>query len=279
MIHLAEPNMGANEARYAADAIRSNWVGPDGKYVRTFEEMVAAAAGRRWAAATITGTAALHLAAYVLWGPRPCFGVMADSFTAMANVRRILHGFGPVREGGKNHDLAVYKCGYKAIADRAPAIGEPPPEQRSSLECYSFAANKIVTCGHGGAVVGDDIELELKVRHEIKQGYGRQGAFNYRMANLNAAIGCAQMERLAELKEKKRSIWRRYQEAGLPMVDRGASRWMSTIEVSARTAHRLTDRGIEARYEPSGVSIPCGTGLTEKQQTHVIEVCQELLAL
>jgi len=276
MIQLAVPNLGPREATCAAQAITSGWVGPSGPFVEKFEEMVARAAGRQWAVATITGTAALHVSAFVLWNWRPCFRIWKSSFPAMANVRQNLWGHGPIKDGGFNHDVAMYEARGRVIADRAPAIGERHIIN-ADVECYSFAANKIVTCGHGGAVVGDDPDLEKRIRAEIMQGYGLPGHFNYRMANINAAIGCAQMERLAELKAAKRRIWQRYADAGLPMVDRGASRWMSTVIWSAALVPQLAEEGIEARAEPAGVSIPCSTGLTESDQDMVMETCLALL--
>jgi len=283
LIPLAVPNLGPREADYAAQAITSGWVGPDGPFVERFEDAVAGVTGRRWAVATITGSAALHVSAYVLWGFRPWTGHRRAAFPAMRNVFALMNsGFRPQEiPGGVNHDIAIYENDYDddiglwTLADRAPAIGEPPAD--AHLECYSFAANKTVTCGHGGAVVGDDPVLLKEVREAVRQGYGLPGLFNYRMANINAAIGCAQIERLDELKASKRSIWQRYADAGLPMVQRGASRWMSTLNAPAALAQQLADEDIEARHEPSGVSIPCSTGLSESDQAKVIEACLALL--
>lgn len=266
-------------------AVASGWVGPDGPSVDVFEARVAAKSGRKWAIATITGTAALHAAAYVIWARRPRVNSFEAAFPAMANVMIQLGYAGYSVPGGIDHDLAIYKPMHEptavVIADRAPALGEPRSE--ADVECYSFAANKIITCGQGGAIVGDDHDLEQRIRDEIRQGYFHDGHFNYRMSNLAAALGCAQIERLPELKEAKRRIWNRYRDAGLPMVERGASRWMSTIAIPYPHLHerakQLNKMGIMARAEPAGLSLPCGTGLSVADQDRVIRALEDIDAL
>ena len=271
MIQLAVPNLTGKEAEYTAQAIANGYIGPGGPFMERFEELVAKASGRKWAVAVLTGTAALHATAHVLgYRGRGVF-VPEDAFPAARNVFREIGCAVEFGEGGENHDAAVYRAHYaaEAFADRAPAIGEPPFAE-CIAETYSFAANKIVTCGHGGAVVGDEKSFEAAVRSVIRQGRNRSGIFNYRMADSNAAIGCAQMERLDELKAAKRRIWQRYVGAGLPMMERGASRWMATTTLKLDIA-KLADMGIEAREECGGVSLPCSTGITEAELDRVIK--------
>ena len=276
MIPLAEPNLTGKELEYVAQAIASGWVGPDGPFVERFEDMVAKASGRAWAVATITGTAALHASASVLGFAGAVIDVPLSVFPA---ARHVFDGMGcEIRDvtGGTEHDTQGYIANgrrWPVLCDRAPAIGEPPTS--ATLECYSFAANKTVTCGQGGAVVGDDQLLRFELQTTIRQGYYLLGRVNYRMANLNAALGCVQMERLAEFRMIKSRIWDCYCDASLPMVDRGESRWMSTLECDEHEhfAHYLKEAGIEARIEPSGISIPCSTTLTEEDQDKVIKAC------
>ena len=267
-IPLAAPNLGPLEAEYVQQAVSSGWVGPDGPFVERFEGMVAKAAGRKWAVATLTGTEALRAAAVVLGFRKDATKfaeVNRNAYPAMANVLKAFGWELRYRDGGFGHDIEPYDCGYFSVVDRAPAIGEQP-DKLATLECYSFAANKTVTCGQGGAVVGDDAHLQNAVRWEATNAHGMTNA---RMANLNAALGCAQMERLDELKEPKQRIWNRYKEAGLPMVERGASRWMATVDMPYRRFDEFDE--FKPRMEPWGVmSIPCGTGLTEAEQDTVI---------
>ncbi|MGH6934315.1 MAG: DegT/DnrJ/EryC1/StrS family aminotransferase, partial [Dongiaceae bacterium] len=247
MIPLATPNMTGCERAVISRALREGWVGPDGKDVRQFEEMVRIAAGRQWAVATVTGSAALEAAAFALGFIEQKIEVPRLAFPAMFNVLARLGNRLVLVEGGANHDFALYKGkDWPTIADRAPAIGEPPTT--ATLECYSFAANKTITTGQGGAVVGDDRCLERLVRQIIRQGYKPSGAYNMRMANINAALGCAQMTKLTEFRAAKRRIWDHYKAAGLPMIERGASRWMATADIDLDGA----ELGFEYRVEPSG---------------------------
>lgn len=110
------------------------------------------------------------------------------------------------------------------VADAAPALGatyrsRPLGKLGADLTVFSFNGNKTVTAGGGGAVIGDDIQLINRVRHLSTTA--RNGpdydhdevGFNYRMTNVQAAVGCGQLERLDELLAAKRSIRDRYDTA------------------------------------------------------------------
>ena len=114
----------------------------------------------------------------------------------------------PIVELAREHGLAV-------VADAAAALGaryrgREVGQCGAHLSVFSFNGNKTVTCGGGGAVCGDDPALVARVRHLATTA--RAGAaydhdevgFNYRMTNVEAAIGCAQMERLDTLIAAKR---------------------------------------------------------------------------
>jgi perosamine synthetase len=85
---------------------------------------------------------------------------------------------------------------------------------------FSFFGNKTVTTGEGGMVVTDDAELADHLRRTKGQGqdpnrryfHDRLG-FNYRMTNIAAAIGCAQMERLDQILSRKAAISALYRQA------------------------------------------------------------------
>lgn len=90
---------------------------------------------------------------------------------------------------------------------------------RAHLSAISFNANKIVTTGGGGMLVGNDAKLMRRLRHitttaRIRPGYEHDMVgFNYRMTNLQAAVGVAQIAKLDRFLEVKRHIARRYQHA------------------------------------------------------------------
>ena len=89
------------------------------------------------------------------------------------------------------------------------------------LAALSFNGNKVITTGGGGAVVTDDNELAdtvkhltttAKLPHRWEYVHDRVG-YNFRMPNLNAALGCAQLERMDSFLAKKRILAERYSEA------------------------------------------------------------------
>lgn len=89
------------------------------------------------------------------------------------------------------------------------------------VSALSFNGNKIVTTGGGGALLTNDERLADAARHltttarvadRWRIGHDAIG-YNYRMPNINAALGCAQMERLPALLEKKRSLALKYRVA------------------------------------------------------------------
>ncbi len=89
------------------------------------------------------------------------------------------------------------------------------------LAALSFNGNKIVTSGGGGAILTNDKNLALhakhitttaRVPHPWRYMHDELG-FNYRMPNINAALGCAQLERLDSFVERKRDLFSRYRKA------------------------------------------------------------------
>ena len=132
---------------------------------------------------------------------------------------------------------------------------------------FSFFGNKTITTGEGGMVVCKDTEVAKRAYHLKNQGVSstRQYwhdvvAYNYRMTNIQAAIGVAQLERANEIIEKKRKIGAWYAEElkDLPVNthkeigDVRHSYWMVSLlapDASARDALRthLAAEGIETR--------------------------------
>jgi perosamine synthetase len=137
--------------------------------------------------------------------------------------------------------------------------------------CFSFNGNKIITTGGGGMLVTDNSEWAARARYLTTQAkddpveYVHNAiGYNYRLTNLLAAMGCAQMEQLDTFVEAKRQIAKRYQESlvSLPGIrlpkeaDWAFSTfWMYTVlidEKESRIASRellreLAVRKIQAR--------------------------------
>ncbi len=126
---------------------------------------------------------------------------------------------------GRRHGLPV-------VEDAAEAIGSQWKGRRAgtmgAFGTFSFHGTKTMTTGEGGAFVCQDAELYQKVltlsNHgrsstQRKQFWPDAIGFKYKMSNVQAAIGCAQVERIDELIEGKRRIFAHYRSRleGLPL--------------------------------------------------------------
>jgi len=86
------------------------------------------------------------------------------------------------------------------------------------IACLSFNGNKIVTTGGGGAILTSNPELAKHLRHLVTTARVKHAwsfvhdeiGYNYRLPNINAALGCAQLEELPQFVERKRRIASRY---------------------------------------------------------------------
>jgi len=89
------------------------------------------------------------------------------------------------------------------------------------LAILSFNGNKTLTTGGGGAIITDDAELGARAKHitttaklpHAWEFVHDEVGYNYRMPNINAALGCAQLEQLPAFLQRKRELATRYQEA------------------------------------------------------------------
>ncbi len=109
------------------------------------------------------------------------------------------------------------------VEDAAEAHGaryrDRPVGSLGDVACFSFYANKIITTGEGGMLTTDDERLARVARRLRDHAFSDERhfwhtylGFNYRMTNLQAAIGVAQTERFADLVERRRANARRYTE-------------------------------------------------------------------
>ena len=212
------------------------------------------------------------------------------------------------------------------VADAAAALGATYRGRSlgvlADLSVASFNGNKTFTCGGGGAVFGIRDELLTKAKHlsttaRVGENYEHDEiGFNYRMTNVEAALGCAQLERQTEFLQKKTAVAGIYRELaeGLPGIepfpDPGwgtSASWMSGIVASSPKLARhlresLTTSGIEARpfWKPMHLQVPyrnwqrealnytddiwqrvvilpSSTGISESQLDEVVERCRAAL--
>lgn len=119
----------------------------------------------------------------------------------------------------------------KLIEDAAEAIGSEYNGKHVGhhglLSALSFNGNKIITTGGGGAILTNDDHLASKARHLTTTGkvthlweyYHDCVAYNYRLPNINAALGCAQLEQLSKIIMNKRLLASRYRSEFAPISE------------------------------------------------------------
>jgi perosamine synthetase len=139
-----------------------------------------------------------------------------------------------------------------------------------TLSCFSFYANKLITTGEGGMVLTDDRILAEKGRslrnlcfQANRRFYHEELGFNFRLTNLQAALGLAQVERMNEIVSRKRWMGKEYTRRlqgikglQLPVEESWARNvyWMYGVVVSeergmdaCQFSQNLKERGVETR--------------------------------
>jgi perosamine synthetase len=226
----------------------------------------------------------------------------------------------PILDIARRHDLDV-------IEDAAEAHGARYKGRRvggiGDIGIFSFYGNKIITTGEGGMVVTDRSDLAEKVRMLRDHGMAPDRrywhpmlGYNYRMTNLQAALGVAQMERVGDIIAKKRQIAETYDEGlrqipGLTLPPRTEWAdnvfWLYTVLIDERKfgigrddlmAHLRTygvetrpvfppvhqqpiyDTGqalsIAERLSATGISLPSAPGLQEIEIERVVQAIQKI---
>lgn len=172
-------------------------------------------------------------------------------------------------------EVALFAAEHQlfVVEDAAEAHGAAVEGARvgglSDVGCFSFYANKVITTGEGGMLTTDDEGLADRARYLRNLAFGRprflhrECGWNYRMTNVQAAIGCAQLARIEEEIEAKRDLAAAYTArlAGVPglrlPVERPWARsvyWMYGVVVEPEfgmsrdaLALSLAEKGIDTR--------------------------------
>ncbi len=145
--------------------------------------------------------------------------------------------------------------GLPLVADGACALGATQQGRgaaaQADLTMFSFNGNKTVTCGGGGAIAGIVPEWLARAKHlcstaRVGADYHHDAVgYNYRMTNLAAAVGCAQLENFGRFLETKHRVREHYRKAFegwsnvgfFPEPTRGVSAcWFSGIVLQGATA-------------------------------------------
>ncbi len=254
-----------------------------GEEGKAFEEECAAFVGRRYAVAVNSGTSALHLAlgalgvapnepvavpsygcaalitAVRLQHARPILGDIDDSFnldpeqvSASCRIAILAHLFGARGHAPKG----------RFIEDIAQSLGGPTG-RHGIVAIASFYATKLMTTGEGGMVLTDDAEIAAYVRD--RRDYDNRDdfevRFNYKLTDLQAAVGRAQLAKLPSFIARRQAIAARYCEAfkDLPVrlpkpKDHVFFRYAIATADRDRLEAYLQDCGVEAKrpvYRPA----------------------------
>lgn len=264
-IQFSRPYTGEEEARAAADVVRSGWIvgGPE---LAAFEQEFAARCGAAHGVGVSSWTSGAFLTLHAL-GIGPGDEVLVPSYTFIASVNVITHcGATPVfvdidertwnvdpddlekkisrrtklllpvdqlglpcdmdavNEIAARHDVGVVDDAACAIGsrNRGRAVGSLCP-----TSVFSLHARKLVTTGEGGMIVTDDGALAERLRRLRHQGmslsdYQRQTmppttyesypevGYNFRITDIQAAIGRVQLAKLDEILARRRAIAKMY---------------------------------------------------------------------
>jgi len=299
MIPINKPIIGELEIKFVLEALRSGILtgrGGGGPFARKFEEEFAKFVKVKYALATSSGTAALHMAlvaagvgrgdevivpsftftataeAVVLAGGKPVF-VDIDPETYNIDVERVreaitertkaiipvdLYGLPadlkPLMELAEEKNLVI-------IEDAAQAHGAEYYGRRvgsiSHMTCFSFYATKNMTTGEGGMVTTNIEEFAEKLK--LVREHGESGDYlpvtlghNYRMMEVAAAIGRAQLKRLSEFLGKRRENAIRLTEliSGInsvkpPVEPRGMKHSWYLYTIRVKGGGRMRDKIVE----------------------------------
>jgi perosamine synthetase len=139
--------------------------------------------------------------------------------------------------------------GIALVEDAAESLGSYVGDRHTgtfgAMGTLSFNGNKVITTGGGGMIITDDEALAKRAKHitttaKIPHPYEfvhDEVGYNYRLPNLNAALGCAQMERLPWMLEVKQQVAERYHaffdamgvQMAAPLSGCKANNWLNAI--------------------------------------------------
>lgn len=315
-IFLSSPHMSGKEQHYINEAFETNWIAPLGPNVDAFEREVASYVQMEDAAATSSGTAAIHLALELL-NVSQGDTVFCSSLTFVASANPILYtGAAPVfidsEENSWNMSPAALELALKdasaenklpkaviivnlygqlammdelmklcdqyevpVIEDAAESLGAFYREKASGsfgkFGVFSFNGNKIITTSGGGMLVSNDVDalkqsrfLATQARDNALHYQHSKVGYNYRLSNILAGVGRAQLEVLDERVKARRAVFNRYVEAFgdiegidfMPELENTyGNRWLTTLTLNPEKIkvtpyeliEELSKESIEAR--------------------------------
>ena len=245
--------------------------------------------------------------------------VVVHVFGNMADMERIM-------EVAKKYNLKVIEDATEALGTKylkgkyagnyAGTIGD--------FGAYSFNGNKIITTGGGGMLVAKDLEkanhaayLSTQAKDDHLFYVHNEIGYNYRMTNVQAAIGVAQMEELEEFIARKQRNFEYYCKKleDIPQVylkpfreGTSSNSWFYALEINVdnvnirRIVEKMEEKGVGTRpiwgliaeqkpyegamatdlscareYAAKILNIPCSTNITHEDMDHVVEAIKQTI--
>lgn len=282
---MAEPDIGQRERELITASVIENQIGSQGRFIKEFEGAWAFRNAYAHGVSCNSGTSALHLAIKASGAKRilmPNFTMAGTVWPAMYDGLDITYlptradlPLAELPESVEGYDAIVFAhiFGRRAypegwvtklkkqypnlivIDDMAEAHGIMP---EGDIACYSFYANKILTTGEGGMCLTNSQALADEMRSLANMYFDKERTmvhpkvgYNYRMTNIQAAIGVGQEERLDQIIEKRKKIEAWYNKY-LPEEMRLPQRevlWFYDCRVknADKMKKRLKSRGVDSR--------------------------------
>ena len=207
------------------------------------------------------------------------FGNMADMAAIMSIAR--------------NYNLKVIEDATEALGSKytnGPLAGKYAGTI-GDFGCYSFNGNKIITTGGGGAITANDTKvvdhiryLSTQAKDDVHYYIHNEVGYNYRMTNLQAALGVAQLEELPEFIRRKQRNYKLYCQLfeGFELghmigfrSDIDSNMWFYSLEIN-RYKVKATMREIITKLEKNGVQTRAIWGLINEQLPYIHEATYKL---
>ena len=295
ILPVSKPDLSGNELKYLTECIERGWISSQGDFVLRLENEFAKYTNSKYAVACSSGTTALTLALAALkigpgdevivpeftmiasaWavtytGAKPVFVDCGDDLNiAVKHIERAItprtKAIVPVHIYGRPcnmpeilklaHDYNLYVVEDACEAHGAKGINV------GDITCYSLFANKIISAGEGGLITTNDERIYKQLIHLRGMAFDDSHSFlhkklgyNFRMTNLQAAVGLAQLERIDEFLAKRKQIQEWYdvklKAHTLPRPE-GSVLWMYDVvfkneAIRDKVQYHLARNGIETR--------------------------------